>query len=364
MIVFQNQLIDSSMVKKVKTIHLLWAFQLLGIAYYLWASYQYHNQWCINNKFYFTDREHYVYAFLNLSITLFFPLVNHFYLYDTLIAKKLFWIILPAIPIQLYLSMYANALCDTYYLKNYNIPWLMMNEHITSRIFINFAFIGLFGIQKLLEVYFKKNEDEKRLKIGQLESEIKLLRAQINPHFLFNSLNNIYSYSLQKKEETPELILRLSGILRYLSDSKANARNVKAEDELAVVTSLFDLYLVNKRWQERTKLQVEGNREGFLIEPHSILTLVENAFKYCNLDESHAFLSVKVHFLPNKVNCVVKNTIRADKPMHTSGTGLSNLERRLRISYGNTAFFKYQKDNNIFIAELTLPNIENTMLHS
>lgn len=351
--------------KNIKTHQLLWMFQLVVIVYFYYASYNYHVNWCNSNHYYFDNYQFYWYTLANLFIVLIFPLINHFYLYDKLLNKKLFWVVFITIPIQLYTSMVLNALMDTLFLKRYNVPWLMWTEHINSRFFINFSFIGLFGIQKMLQVYFKKAEDEKKLKIGQLESEIKLLRAQINPHFLFNSLNNIYSYAVQKKDETPELILKLSEILRFLSDTKNSESYIDAQNEINVTKDLFDLYLVNKRWITKAKLTIQiTNSDVFYIEPHTILTLAENAFKYCNLDEESAFLQMEIFVHNNELTCKLENTIRKDKPLNSDGTGLINLKKRLDITYNKNYLFHYQEENNIFKTELKLPLLDNQLLHN
>jgi sensor histidine kinase YesM len=190
---------------------------------------------------------------------------------------------------------------------------------------------------------------------------MKFLRAQINPHFLFNSLNNIYSYAVQKKEETPELILKLSEILRFLSESKTEQRYGSSKKEIIVVRQLIDLYLVNKRWLNRVNIQIDEKLllEDYKIEPHSILTLIENAFKHTNLDEKNSFIDVSIQF-ENGIKTIIKNKIRIDKLLTKSGIGLSNLVRRLKLTYAEKYIYETKQQEGIYSSELNLPLLSET----
>lgn len=354
------------MFKNIKSIRLLWFFQLFLIGYFFLASYKYNIIWCEQNHYYFKQYIYLIYTTTSVFIVLFFPLLNYFYLLDKFINKHSIYLFLMII-IQLYSSMYLNATLDTYFLKEYNVPWLMSPEHINGRFFINCSFFGLFSIHKLIENYYNKNEDEKRFTIGQLESEIKLLRSQINPHFLFNSLNNIYSYSIQKKEETPELVLKLSEILRFLSDSKKKSFYIDAENEIKITQNLIDLHLVNKRWIPKIIVTINrhiNSSKSFLIEPHTILTLVENSFKHCNLDEENAFIKIEINLSEDYFHCVVANTIQENPLTKTGQSGLSNLEKRLKITYGKSYNLLITSKNNTFIVNLKLPQLDNKLLHN
>ena len=344
---------------------LLWSLQSLVCLIYCYASFQYHVNWCKVNKFEFTQTEFIIFSGINMVIVLAFPLLNYFYLLDKLHAKKCLWLFILILPAEAYTSMVINALVDTYFLRKYHLNWLMSSEHINSRFFINFSFLGLFSIQKLLEDYFNRQEREKIQKINQLESEIKLLRSQIHPHFLFNSLNNIYSYAVQKKDETPDLILKLSDLLRFLSESKHSSDLIEARTEINAVTDLCDLYLVNKRWRDKVECVFQDERSGdFKIEPHSILTLVENAFKFTRLDDDDAYVKITL-CINNKVcSCLIENTIAHEIHALTNGTGLSNLEKRLNITYKQKHKFNYSRQNNIFKAELILPLHDPSVLYN
>lgn len=344
----------------------LWIFQIALIVFYALAAYRYFVIWCNNYNFVFTQRELITYTIGNLVFVLIVPAINQFYLIDKLIKVKFIFVFVAVQVAGLYITLYLNAALDTFYLKKYNLLWLMSSEHFYSRLFINLTFIGLLSIIKFIENVHIKMDAEKKAQIMQLESEIKLLRSQINPHFLFNSLNNIYSYSIQKKDETPDLILKLSHILRFLSDSKSNAFYIDVQEEIKVCKDLFDLYLVNTRWIPKISFEVKQNKNNdtqFYIEPHSILTLAENIFKHCNLDEDNAFVKVIITLDNDILECITENTIRTDRIPNCSGTGLKNLEKRLEISYKDNFVFRFHSENDIFKVHFKVNRIENKMFY-
>jgi two-component system, LytTR family, sensor kinase len=223
---------------------------------------------------------------------------------------------------------------------------------------MNLAFALLFTVFKLIILLFEKQEQKNTLQIAQIENDMKFLRAQINPHFLFNSLNNIYSYAIQKKEETPELILKLSEILRFLSESKTEEKFGSSKKEISIVKQLSDMYLVNKRWQQKVNITIDNHllETDYKIEPHSILTLVENAFKHTNLDDDASFIELNIG-LNNGIVTLIRNKIRTDKKAAKSGIGLSNLIKRLNITYKTTHTYSVDNNQGIYTSKLILPII-------
>lgn len=115
-------------VKRNKKQSFIMAFSNSHNKFFLIASYNYHVNWCQQNHYYFKNYQYLAYTIVNLCIVLFFPLINHFYLFDKLVNKKLIWLLVLVVAIQLYTSMLLNALMDTFFLKNYNVPWLMWAE--------------------------------------------------------------------------------------------------------------------------------------------------------------------------------------------------------------------------------------------
>ncbi len=208
--------------------------------------------------------------------------------------------------------------------------------------------------QKLV---LQKQEQKNQLQMAQFENEIRVLRMQINPHFLFNSLNNIYSYAVQKKEETPELILLLSDILRFLSE-KMDETSGSSLKEVSITKKLIELYQINKRWQGKIQCNIDPLlfTEDFKMEPHSILTLVENAFKHTNLDEADGTIHIKMTF--NKgIEVRITNKVSVVKTHASSGIGLKNLAKRLQMTYGNLYAYTFNLQHGFYEVYLFLPKL-------
>ncbi len=331
-------------------------FPILLTLIFAVSSYYYHINWCEKLHFSYTKPQYVFYTLANLIILLIWPCLNYFYLIPSLFKSKYIWLILLLQIPLLYASLYAHALLDTFFLSKYKVDWLMSEVHINSRLFINVAFALLFSVFKAIVLLFDKQEQQSKLQLAQVESDMKFLRSQINPHFLFNSLNNIYSYALQKKEETPELILKLSDILRFLATNKPSKEAGSSKKEIIVAKQLVELYLVNKRWQSKVKLSIDPQllENDYPIEPHSILTLVENTFKHTGLDEENGFVDLKIS-LENGIKTEIKNSIRTDKKPEKSGIGLENLLRRLTITHQTNYTYQTHTKNGVYHVILILP---------
>lgn len=189
---------------------------------------------------------------------------------------------------------------------------------------ISFRFIG------------KWQDDEKRkaeIEKENISTELSFLKQQINPHFLFNSLNSIYSLTITKSDKAVDSILKLSSILRYVL-YESGTMLVNLHDELQILNDYIELQKL--RITEKVKLlyTVKGNTGNCKIEPFILLPLIENAFKYGvdNYNESVIEILVAVH--QNKLMLAVKNTIvKKSTSYNEGGIGIKNIKRRLDLLY-------------------------------
>jgi two-component system, LytTR family, sensor kinase len=341
-----------------KQLHLIVAFLL---ALYVLGSYKFYKTWVPAQGFSFTEGEYLSYTTISMLVMLLPSLFNYWYLLNRFEKRGygiLFFLIQGAF---LSLTLWLHAGLDALYLSRFNVPWLFTEEHVYSRFFVVLCFMLMLGFSKLIQNNVKKQQEQSRLQVAQLEANMKFLRSQISPHFLFNTLNNIYSYAVQQKKETPELILKLSGILRYLSDAQNLQSLVPVEKELEAVNQLVGLYMVNTRWQPKVSWNVVRERnsgEPLLIEPQSLLTLAENAFKHCPLDMEGAYLKADIRIGDEGLVVTMENTINESKPAKAgAGTGLENLLQRLQITYGGKHRFNASLHNGVFVAHLFLPSV-------
>ena len=222
-------------------------------------------------------------------------------------------------------------------------------------VFIYFLMVLVYYLFVSLQNLSEKNIKEARLKSLVKETELKMLRSQINPHFLFNSLNSVNSLIITNPDKAREMIINLSEFMRYaLSKKDEQAVSLKSELEN------LKLYLEIEKVRFGDKLSTEENIDTECLEtkmPVMILQpLYENAIKhgvYESTDRVRIITSAK------KTDKVIEITITNnydDTAPPKTGTGLINVVRRLELFYGDKASLKTTKENGIYIVSLKIPS--------
>jgi two-component system, LytTR family, sensor kinase len=204
--------------------------------------------------------------------------------------------------------------------------------------------------------------DAQRLKaemVNQTQtSELALLRSQVNPHFLFNTLNNIYSLVCKKAPEAPEAIMKLSSIMRYMLYD-ANTDKVLLEQEIEYLKSFIELQKLRIRYQDFVELVIEGEVGHKTIAPMLLIPFVENAFKHGSKTGSHPGIRIRLVTTPDEllfevINHLKKNTLALKDAI--GGIGLQNIKRRLEIIYPGKYSLETREENNLFSIKLILQN--------
>lgn len=205
------------------------------------------------------------------------------------------------------------------------------------------------------------NRKEKEVEIAQLEeektkSELKALQAQINPHFLFNSLNTIYGEALKKTDKAPEMILKLSDILRYVVENM-NKSEVQLDQEIEYIGKFIDLQKERLSNPNRVIFLVNGNIEDLKIQPLLLITFIENAFKYGSVSGLNERIKISLAIEDKTLEMIVENALNEieviDKS-ESSGTGLANTKKRLGFSYPGKHNLDIKKDETTFRAALNI----------
>ncbi len=212
---------------------------------------------------------------------------------------------------------------------------------------------------KLFHNWYTGKEEAEKLKQEKKEAELKLLKMQTNPHFLFNSLNSIYGLALNKSDKTPELILKLSDIISYsLYDS--NTELVNLEKEVKLIEDIITLE--KERFGKRVdiSLEKEGVFNNIKIPPLLLIPLIENAFKHGIKNEvNKGWIHIKIKVITNTFYFSIENTIPDKTEINkNSGLGIMNVSRRLDLLYGHNKEFNVVNRNNTFFVELRITNIQ------
>jgi two-component system, LytTR family, sensor kinase len=202
----------------------------------------------------------------------------------------------------------------------------------------------------------KKEKEYKEIISRQQEAQLQFLKAQMNPHFLFNTLNNIYSLTIGKAPKASEMLLLLSDLLRYaVYESKKD--KVKIESEIKQIEKLIQLFQLKSEKTLSISFDVRCKQSTVFIEPMILIPLVENCFKHCNFDSlKSAYVSIRLTAENNKLEFETINTKdHWEKSKDTvGGVGLENIRQRLAILYPKRHTLDIQDEATIFNLKLTI----------
>lgn len=201
-----------------------------------------------------------------------------------------------------------------------------------------------------------KNEDLKnkflQTQLQLKEQELKFLKMQLHPHFLFNSLNTIYGIALKKGDEAPEMILRLSNLLDYIL-YQVDKKSVLLIDE---VNHLEDYLALEKmRFHDTLKVNFKKNiaEQDLQIAPMLLIPFVENSFKHGGIVNGFLSIDIDVKTTKNQLLFCVSNTVQ-DDIKSSGGIGLKNIEKRLNMLYPNKHELEIKQDNTTFSVALKI----------
>ena len=205
-----------------------------------------------------------------------------------------------------------------------------------------------------LELDRRRLEAELKLR----EAELKLLKSQIHPHFLFNTLNNLYGLTLERSDAAPDVVLKISSMLDYMLYRGSQAL-VPLTEEIEYVRNYLALEGLRYGDRVRVNMRVDGAIEGKALSPLLLIPFVENAFKHgAGNSRANAEIDIGLRVIGDSMRFVVENTTNhAAQPIGRSpaeGIGLMNVRRRLDLQYGDRHELQIDEVADRFLIELTL----------
>lgn len=301
--------------------------------------------------------------FVGLSLLNVFLFYIHLYFLIpiSLDKRKFFWwmagcvvLILTFIAIKYGFKFYVFKLSDLKIIRNREeIPFSDSDQNIISIFITNGFFVFLSTVYKFTVDWFFNEKEKSELEKQSLTAELAFLKSQINPHFLFNSLNNIYSLAYLKSDATPDAILRLSEILRYML-YESNDNRVSLEKEITYLKSFIDLQKLRFRGNAYVVLEVEGHINNQFIVPLVLISFVENAFKHGLATDKENPIHINISVFENKMLFTIKNKkIKANKDQ-TGGIGMVNVKRRLDLTYPEKYKLTIENREDEYYSELYL----------
>jgi len=273
-----------------------------------------------------------------INVSLFF--INSLLLIPDIIKKRqkswlyLFLIVgLIGIAVVLKLGiaiMYPEIILQ--YKRNGQIIYEQYTHYLIQALFMSGFFVVISSLLKFATDWFSNERIQRSLESEKKDMELQFLKSQLNPHFLFNSLNNIYSLAYQKSDKTADAILKLSEIMRYMI-YESNDSWVALSKEVEYVKSYIELQKLRFKDGAAVELTLNGEIDDQHIVPLILISFVENAFKHGVANDPNDPIRINIianqkilHFsITNKKNQTNKDAM--------GGVGLNNVERRLQLLY-------------------------------
>jgi len=275
---------------------------------------------------------------------------NYFFLSDLIFVHKNY---LKYIVITLSLSVITLLI-----LHITSSTWLLEDEGLITGISVitNLILILIFSnLLKGILSWFNDQQKKSELQKEKLQSELNFLKLQINPHFLFNSLNNIYSLCYNKSDNAAPMIARLSKILRYMLYECKESR-VLLIKEIELLKNYTELNLLKTGNEKRVDFYTERIEHHHKIAPLILITFLENAFKHGNvLYNKNGWINIECRVEDQQLFFKLSNSYSQNsKKSQNSGIGLENIEKQLELTYPSSYDLKISEINNEYTIELNI----------
>lgn len=225
---------------------------------------------------------------------------------------------------------------------------LPYSEQFLLRFFELVLFALIACVVRFTVDWFSLQQKTRDLENSQLKTELAFLRSQLNPHFLFNTLNSLYALALKRSPDTPEGIMQLSQLMRYAL-YETNEGRVELSKEMKMIENFIELQKLRLPLDFPIHFEIQGNIEQVFIEPFLMMPLMENMFKH-----GAEFASILVSVEENSLTVLTSNGIQQPARNELGGIGLDNLQRRLSHLYPGRHQFNFEKTASRFEARLSL----------
>lgn len=230
-----------------------------------------------------------------------------------------------------------------------NQPWLFI---------LTFLVISTSTILKIISDWIRHQRERKELQTQNMQSELRFLRSQINPHFLFNTLNNLYALTLKKSDKAPEIVIKLSEMMRYML-YECNERRVFLSKEVNYIRNYLDLERLRQGKNVDISFEVNGNISNQKIAPLMFIPFLENSFKHgINNNLNQGFVHIRLDVEADHVQLQIDNS-KPNMPIRhqirrSGGIGLVNVRRRLNLLYPNQYKLNIESQPNVYKVNLKI----------
>jgi two-component system LytT family sensor kinase len=276
------------------------------------------------------------YGIINVSIYF----INYLILIPNIIQKQqrswLYLIIVVGLILVAMVVKFGIALMYPEIMLTHRGPETKQQPSYTGFLISTFLITGFFivmsSLLKFTTDWFSNERIQRNLESEKKDMELQFLKSQLNPHFLFNSLNNIYSLAYQKSDKTADAILKLSEIMRYMI-YESNDSWVQLNKEVEYVQSFVELQKLRFKDGAAVEIKINGEIDGQKIVPLILISFVENAFKHGVANDPTDPIRINIIANQKILHFSVSNKKSKTNKDAMGGVGLNNVERRLQLLY-------------------------------
>ena len=312
---------------------------------------------------YFND---YPYSFKSnlIEFSLHIPLVyfNLFILVPRYVLKQKYIQYTIALLISLF-GIYLLKTTLTYYLISENI-WPEANReyhpfeinHIVAVCIGELYVLAMASSVYLTLTWLRERERNRSLRENQFKIKLKYLENQIQPHFFFNTLNNLYALSLESSDKVPDVIIKLSNLMEYVLYDIKGTKFVPLIKEIDYIQNYIEIEKLRFENVEVT-INLESNIEDIKVPPLLFISLVENTFKHGGLNNKNLKIKINCKVIGNKFLHfeILNNFVISQNLNPKSGIGLVNTKKRLKLIYRNNFSLEHKTKLNYYIIRLQIP---------
>lgn len=209
---------------------------------------------------------------------------------------------------------------------------------------------------KLVKLWYQKKTDNERLEKENLRAELEILKGQLHPHFMFNTLNSIYSLALKKSDHTAEAIIKLSNLLRFIL-TECNSSTIELQKEIEVLSNYIELEKARFGKRLDISMNVSGDLQKTEVPPLLLIPFIENSFKHgANEMTDLAWISLDLHVALPHLTFKLINGKPAENPKAKDSfmVGLVNVQRRLQLLYPNGHELRISEDPDTYVVVLVI----------
>jgi two-component system, LytTR family, sensor kinase len=311
---------------------------------------------------YFNDYE---YSFKSnlVEFALHIPLVyfNLFVLVPQFVLKSKYFKYALSLVMSL-MVVYLLKTAMTYYIVSENI-WPEANRdyqpfeinHIVAVCIGELYVLAMASSIYLTLTWLKERDRNRALREEQFKIKLKYLKNQIQPHFFFNTLNNLYALSLESSDKVPNVIIKLSKLMEYVLYDIQGSKSVPLIKEIDYIQNYIEIEKL--RFEDvEVHVNLESNIDEVNVPPLLFISLIENAFKHGGLHNNRLKIKINCKVIGNFLRFeIINNFVHSPSFMNSKGIGLTNTKKRLKLIFKNNYTLEHQVKFNYYIIRLQIP---------